>query len=144
MTEQDKGVEELMSSPVESVPEGTTMTDAAQILSKKSIGSLIIGDDRILGIVTESDVVAAVGEGLSPETPVSELMSDPVVTVRRSESVRTAAERMGHNGVKKLPVVKNGQAIGIITTTDLALHLPDYQVNMAHQAEADIVDGEWE
>ncbi|MFQ3284096.1 CBS domain-containing protein [Natronomonas sp.] len=144
MTEQDKGVEELMSSPVESVPDGTTMTDAAQILSKKSIGSLIIGDDRILGIVTESDVVAAVGEGLSPETPVSELMSDPVVTVRRSESVRTAAERMGHNGVKKLPVVKNGQAIGIITTTDLALHLPDYQVNMAHQAEADIVDGEWE
>ena len=144
MTEQDEGVEELMSSPVESVPEGTTMTDAARILSQKSIGSLIIGDERILGIVTESDVVAAVGEGLSPETAVSELMSDPVVTVRRSESVRTAAERMGHNGVKKLPVVENGQAVGIITTTDLALHLPDYQVNMAHQAEADIVDGEWE
>lgn len=144
MTEQDEGVEELMSSPVESVPEGTTMTDAARILSQKSIGSLIIGDERILGIVTESDVVAAVGEGLNPETAVSELMSDPVVTVRRSESVRTAAERMGHNGVKKLPVVENGQAVGIITTTDLALHLPDYQVNMAHQAEADIVDGEWE
>lgn len=144
MTEQDEGVEELMSSPVESVPEGTTMTDAARILSQKSIGSLIIGDERILGIVTESDVVAAVGEGLNPETAVSKLMSDPVVTVRRSESVRTAAERMGHNGVKKLPVVENGQAVGIITTTDLALHLPDYQVNMAHQAEADIVDGEWE
>jgi CBS domain-containing protein len=144
MTEQDEGVEELMSSPVETVPEGTTMADAARILSEKSIGSLVVGDDRLLGIVTESDVVAAVGQGLSPETPVGELMSDPVVTVRRSESVRTAAERMGHNGVKKLPVVEGGQAVGIITTTDLALHLPDYQVNMAHQAEADIVDGEWE
>ncbi|WP_181692405.1 cyclic nucleotide-binding/CBS domain-containing protein [Natronomonas sp. LN261] len=144
MTEQDAGVEELMSSPVESVPSDTTMADAARTLTKESIGSLVVGDDRILGIVTESDLVSAVGEERAPETPIEGLMSDPVVTVRRSESVRTAAERMGHNGVKKLPVVEDGKAIGIITTTDLALHLPDYQVNMAHQAEADIVDGEWE
>jgi CBS domain-containing protein len=66
------------------------------------------------------------------------------VTVRRGETLRAAAERMGHNGVKKLPVVEDGVAVGIITTTDLALHLPNYQVNMAHQAEPDIVDGEWE
>jgi len=83
MTEQDERVEELMSSPVESVPSDTTMTDAARILSQKSIGSLVVGEERILGIVTESDVVAAVGGGLDPETPVDELMSDPVVTVRR-------------------------------------------------------------
>jgi len=144
MTKQNAGVEELMSSPVESVPSDTTMADAARTLTKEHIGSLVVGDDRILGIVTESDLVSAVGEERAPETPIEELMSDPVVTVRRSESVRTAAERMGHNGVKKLPVVEDGEAVGIITTTDLALHLPDYQVNMAHQAEADIVDGEWE
>lgn len=144
MTKQNAGVEELMSSPVESVPSDTTMADAARTLTREHIGSLVVGDDRILGIVTESDLVSAVGEERAPETPIEELMSDPVVTVRRSESVRTAAERMGHNGVKKLPVVEDGEAVGIITTTDLALHLPDYQVNMAHQAEADIVDGEWE
>ncbi|WP_299234035.1 cyclic nucleotide-binding/CBS domain-containing protein [Natronomonas sp.] len=144
MVEQDEGVEHLMSSPVESVLPETTMADAAEVLSRKSIGSLVVGDERIEGIVTESDIVGAVGEALDPETPVSALMSDPVVTIRPTESIQTAAERMGHNGVKKLPVVEDGSAIGIITTTDLALHLPEYRVNMAHQAEADIVDGEWE
>lgn len=144
MVEQHAGVERLMSSPVESVLLGTTMADAARVLSQKSIGSLVVGDERIEGIVTESDIVEAIGKSLEPETPVSELMSDPVVTIRPMESIQTAAERMGHNGVKKLPVVEDGAAIGIITTTDLALHLPEYQVNMAHQSDADLVDGEWE
>jgi len=144
MEKQEAGVEELMSSPAESVPSQTTMAEAARTLNERSVGSLVVGEDRVQGIVTESDIVAAVGEALDPETPVEELMSDPVVTARRTESVRTAAERMGRNGVKKLPVVEDGRPVGVITTTDLALYLPEYQVKMAHQAEADIVDGEWE
>lgn len=144
MEKQDAGIEELMSSPVAAVPSGTTMAEAARTLDERSIGSLVVGEDRVQGIVTESDIVAAVGEALDPDTSVKELMSDPVVTARGTESVRTAAERMGRNGVKKLPVVEDGRAVGMITTTDLALYLPEYQVKMAHQAEADIVDGEWE
>ncbi|MFQ3319731.1 MAG: CBS domain-containing protein [Natronomonas sp.] len=144
MTEQDTNVEELMTSPVETVSPDASLAEAARILTEKGIGSLVVGEDRLEGIITESDIVAAVGEELDPTTHVSELMSDPVVTIQRHETLRAAAERMGHNGVKKLPVVENGAAIGIITTTDLALHLPNYQVSMAHQSEPDIVDGEWE
>lgn len=144
MTDHEAGVEQLMSSPVESVLPGATMAEAARTLNDRSIGSLVVGESGLSGILTESDIVAAVGEEVDPETPVRELMSDPVVTVRRTESIRTAAERMGRNGVKKLPVVEDGAAIGVITTTDLALHLPEYQVNMAHQSDADLVDGEWE
>ena len=144
MSKEDTSVEELMSSPIKTVPIGTTLTEAAETLAENSIGSLIVGEGRIEGIITESDIVGAVGSRADLETPVEELMSDPVVTVRPIETVQTAAERMGHNGVKKLPVVEDGEAIGIVTTTDLALHLPTYRVNMAHQPEADIVDGEWE
>ena len=144
MTEQDSNVEELMSSPVQTASPEATMAEAARVLDENGIGSLIVGEGRIDGIITETDVVAAVGEGRDPETPVSELMSDPVVSIQPTETLRTAAERMGHNGVKKLPVVEDGSAVGIVTTTDLALHLPEYEVNMAHQPEADIVDGEFE
>jgi CBS domain-containing protein len=144
MAEQDTDVEKLMTSPVETVSPDAIIAEAARILDEKGIGSLVVGEDRLEGIVTEMDIVAAVGQELDPSTPVSELMSDPVVTARPTETLKVAAERMGHNGVKKLPVVENGKAIGIITTTDLALYLPNYQVKMAHQAEPDIVDGEWE
>jgi len=133
-----------MTSPVETVSPDATLSEAARVLTAEGVGSLVVGEGRLNGIITESDVVAAVGEELDPSTPVSELMTDPVVTIRRTETLRAAAERMGHNGVKKLPVVEAGEAVGIITTTDLALHLPSFQVNMAHQAEPDILDGEWE
>lgn len=144
MADQDSHVEELMTSPVQTVSPEATMAEAARLLDEKGIGSLVVGEGRIEGIITETDVVAAVGNGRDPSTPVSELMSDPVVSIRRDETLRAAAERMGHNGVKKLPVVEDGAAVGIVTTTDLALHLPEYEVKMAHQAEADMIDGEFE
>lgn len=144
MAEHDTNVESLMTSPVETITPDASLADAATRLTEQSIGSLVVGEGQLRGIITESDIVTAVSDELDPETPVTELMSDPVVTIRRTETLQAAAERMGHNGVKKLPVVEGGSAIGIITTTDLALHLPNYQVNMAHQAEPDIVDGEWE
>lgn len=144
MAERDANVETLMSSPVKTIAPDATIAEAARILADEGIGSLVVGDEQLTGIVTESDIVEAVADELDPSRPISEIMSDPVVTIQRTDSLQVAAERMGHNGVKKLPVVENGAAIGIITTTDLALHLPDYQVSMAHQAEPDIVDGEWE
>jgi CBS domain-containing protein len=144
MTEPDTTVEALMTTPVETVAPDARLAEAARVLDAEGIGSLVVGEDRLDGIITESDVVSAVGEELDPATPVSELMSDPVVTIRPNETLQTAAERMGRNGVKKLPVVEDGVADGIITTTDLALAWPTFQVNMAHQAEPDIHDGEWE
>ncbi|MEF8808829.1 CBS domain-containing protein [Natronomonas sp.] len=144
MAERDANVETLMSSPVQTIAPDATIAEAARILADEGIGSLVVGDEQLTGIVTESDIVEAVADELDPSQPISEIMSDPVVTIQRTDSLQVAAERMGHNSVKKLPVVEGGAAIGIITTTDLALHLPDYQVSMAHQAEPDIVDGEWE
>lgn len=144
MSEHDTRVEELMSAPVVTVSKDTTIAEAARLLTREKIGSLVIGEDRLEGIITETDIVEAAGEELDPSTRVAELMSDPVVTIQPGETLRAAAERMGHNSVKKLPVVEDGAPVGIVTTTDLALHLPNYEVSMAHQAEADISDGEFE
>jgi CBS domain-containing protein len=143
--QEETPVSEIMKSPVVTVTEDTTIAEAARELSKEHIGSLIVGEEIIDGIVTETDVVRAVGEGLDLEsTPVSEIESDPVVTIRPSESVRAAAERMGHNGVKKLPVTEDGTPVGIVTTTDLAHFLPRNRLQMARQPEPDVEEGEFE
>lgn len=143
--EIDTAVREIMTSPVRTVPADTTIAEAAEILSSEGIGSLVIGEDIIDGIVTEMDIVESVGRAMDPEaTTVADLMSDPVVTIRPDESARVAGERMGHNGVKKLPVAENGKAIGIITTTDLALYLPQLRIDMTPQPEPDMGKGEYE
>lgn len=143
--EIDTPVSEIMTSPVRTVPAETTIAEAAKILSDEGIGSLVIGEDIIDGILTEMDIVGSVGKAMDPETTaVEKLMSDPVVTIRPDESARVAGERMGHNGVKKLPVAEDGRAIGIITTTDLALYLPQLRINMTPQPEPDMAKGEYE
>ena len=145
MTDTETEVGELMTEPVETVDADATVVETARILSERGIGSLIVGADPIKGIVTEGDIVRNVAEeGDLSETTVTDIMSDPVVTIRPHESVRTAGERMGHNGVKKLPVTEDGSAVGIVTTTDLAHYLPRQRVSMSPQREPDIGKGEYE
>jgi CBS domain-containing protein len=142
---EDTPVSEIMTSPVVTVAGDTTVAEAARILRDKHVGSLIVGEGIVDGIVTEADVVAAVGEELDLDsTTVAEIMSDPVVAIRPHESVRVAGERMGHNGVKKLPVTEDGEAVGIVTTTDLAHFVPRNRLQMASQPEPDLREGEYE
>ncbi|MEF8906305.1 MAG: CBS domain-containing protein [Haloarculaceae archaeon] len=141
----DTPVSELMSSPVLTVSGETAVVEAARTFREKHVGSLVVGEEIVDGIVTEADIVAAVGDELDlGSTTVAEIMSEPVVTIRPGESVRVAGERMGHNGVKKLPVTEDGEPVGIVTTTDLAHFVPRNRLQMASQPEPDVREGEYE
>jgi len=145
MSEKETEVQEIMSSPVETVSADTTITEAARILRQENIGSLVIGSDIVDGIVTETDIVDAVSEEIDlGSTAVGEIMSEPVVTVRPHEPVHVAGERMGHNTVKKLPVTQEGEPVGIVTTTDLAHFFPRSRIKMAARPERDVGEGEFE
>jgi len=145
MSEEETPVEEIMSAPVATVSEETTVTEVARHLRKKNIGSLVVGEEIIEGIVTETDIVDAVAEDIDlDETPVSKIMTDPVVTIRPHEPVHVAGERMGHNAVKKLPVTDSGEPVGIVTTTDLAHFFPRNRITMASDPERDVREGEFE
>lgn len=145
MSQEETPVSEIMSSPVKTISKDTTISEAAKILADERIGSLIVGDEIVDGIITETDVVRVVGGDLDPsETPVSQIMSEPVVSIRPHEPVHVAGERMGHNNVKKLPVTEDGEAVGIVTTTDLAHFFPRSRIIMAHQPEEDVTEGEFE
>jgi CBS domain-containing protein len=138
-------VSEIMSSPIITVTQDTVVAEAADILAEEHVGSLVVGEDIIEGIVTETDVVRAVGKRSDlSATSIAEIMSDPVVTIRPHETVRTAGERMGHNGVKKLPVTEGGEPVGIVTTTDLAHFFPRNRIRMASKTERDVNEGEFE
>jgi CBS domain-containing protein len=142
---EDTPVDEIMTSPVERISPDASIAEAARVLASEHVGSLIVGEEIIDGIVTETDIVRAVGDELDlANTAIEEIESDPVVTIRPHESIRTAGERMGHNGVKKLPVTDDGEPVGIVTTTDLAHYVPRSNVRMAHQREPDVSSGEYE
>ena len=118
-------VSEIMSTPVERIDGSDSVVAAAQALTDREIGSLVVGTDEIEGIITESDVVASVASKVDPETQVAELLSDPVVTITSDATVSEAGAQMGEHNIKRLPVTEGvgGDPIGIVTTTDLAGYL---------------------
>jgi CBS domain-containing protein len=145
MSQEETPVSEIMSSPVRTIPEEMMVVEAASILADESIGSVVVGDDIIRGIITETDIVRAVGAEIDlANTPARDIMTEPVVTIRPHEAVYVAGERMGHNNVKKLPVTKDGEPVGIVTTTDLAHFFPKNRIMMASDPEEDVHEGEFE
>lgn len=116
-------VEEIMVEDVLKIDADATVKEAVDMMNRNEVGSLIITDDgKVSGIVTERDVlVRVVGESKDAnKTKVSEIMSKPVITVGPDMYVEDAAKLMFKRNMKKLPIEKKGQVIGIITLTDVA------------------------
>lgn len=117
-------VREHMVSPPETVTPDTTVRQAALRMRAGEIGCLlVVADGELRGVVTDRDLaVRCLAEGASPDTPVSELMSSPVVAVGTSEDVAAAYRLFHDSGVRRLPVLdRRGRVVGVLSVDDLLL-----------------------
>ena len=114
-------VKEAMSVDPETISPTATIKKAAKKMNAFRIGSLIVITPgfEIVGIITERDILKAFVKGKGPETKVRDIMTKNVVTIEQNAPLEEAADKMLKYGIKRLAVVKKGQCVGIITTTDL-------------------------
>ncbi len=102
------------------IPE-ETMLGAATRMRRYEVSALpVYRRHRLVGIITERDVVAAIADGADPATTkVADYMTDRPVTVRPDEDLEVAARRMATLGVRHLPVVDGGRLVGVLSMRDL-------------------------
>lgn len=115
-------VEELMTKHVITVKKGDTVKKVAKTMAADNIGSVIVVEgNKVTGILTERDLSRKiVAKGLDPtKVKVSEVMSSPVTTITPDTSILAATELLDRKKFKKLPVVKDGKLVGIISDMDL-------------------------
>jgi CBS domain-containing protein/acyl dehydratase len=119
-------VREVMQAPVETTTPGTPVRAAARQLIEAGVGSLVVcRDAEPAGIVTDVDLTRLLAEGADPDsTTVAEVMTEPLITVDADAGIEAAADRMRAELIKRLPVVEDGEVVGIVTTTDLSNFLP--------------------
>jgi CBS domain-containing protein len=99
-----------------------TVLDTARAMRDGDFGSVvIIEEERVIGIVTDRDIVVrALAEGHDPAvTPVGEICSRELHVVPPGDSVAVAMRVMRENAVRRLPVVKDGRLVGIVSLGDL-------------------------
>ncbi|WP_254864630.1 CBS domain-containing protein [Halovivax gelatinilyticus] len=120
-------VREIMSSPVLTAGPDDSLRTAAGLMLDHRVGSVVVMDEGLAGIVTESDVLRAtyVERERLDELVVADVMSTDLATITSTTSVTSALRTMEEENVKRLPIRGGKKPLGIVTLTDIAWHLPD-------------------
>ncbi|UWG99257.1 CBS domain-containing protein [Dehalobacter sp. DCM] len=117
-------VKEIMSSDVSWVDPSVKVPEIAKIMKEKNVGSVpVVQNGKVLGIITDRDIilrVLALSKDLSQVTAEQCMTADPVC-IEDNEDINSAAEIMAEYQVKRLPVLRKGQIVGIIALGDLAI-----------------------
>lgn len=113
---------QLMTRKLVTVQAGTSVAEAAKVMNARHVGSVFIEQNkRLVGIVTESDIVRKVVGENKPAHGVSveSIMSSPVISLDERRQITEAADMMQQHHTRHLGVVKAGAIVGVLSVRDL-------------------------
>jgi CBS domain-containing protein len=120
-----------MFTPVEAALTGygrtvtpeTPAPEAARKLSDDDVSILVVEDDGVEGVVTDSDFVSMVAE-TTEAVPVADIMSVPPVTASPMTPLSAVASEISRRGVERVLVVDDGTYWGFVSADSVATHFP--------------------
>jgi len=126
-----RAVSEIMRREVKSLGEEDEVASAAKLFLDERIGALpVIDEGRIVGLITTTDLLQACREDdpgfdwkIRPKDPVEKWMTADVHTVSPDTAIFDALDICHEKGVRHLPVVEDGQLVGMISDRDLRFGL---------------------
>ena len=151
-------VQEIMTRDVVTIGPEADLRDVARILVDSGISGIPVCGARreLLGVISEGDILLKEGgptktrrrfgraEGSDRKadaTKVGDAMTSPVVTISPYASVAEAARTMAELGIKRLPVVRNGALVGIVSRTDLVRAFVRSDADIRREIREDVLVG---
>jgi len=106
------------------IPAGTSMLDAAKLMVENNMGLLVIYNARdktkLAGVVSERDILKGIASGRQLTSPIDEVSTKQVVTVKASSEVAEAAKAMNKHRIRHVVVVdEQGKLVGVVSMRDL-------------------------
>jgi CBS domain-containing protein len=117
-------VREVMTVAPTTVEKNATASDAARAMRDDDVGALLVLDGgALVGVITDRDIaVRTVAEGLDPaSTAVTDVCTKDPTAVSADASVGEAVGLMRERALRRLPVIEDGQPVGIVALGDLAV-----------------------
>jgi len=117
-------VRDIMSAAPACMPPGESVSAAALAMKRHGIGTvLVLTDGRLTGILTDRDItVRVLAENRDPRTtPVGDICSSELVVLDPDDDLARAAGLVRDRAVRRIPVLRNGTPVGVVSSGDLAL-----------------------
>lgn len=122
----------VMTTDVATIRPAASLVEAAERLADAEAGALPVcdGDDRLVGVISDRDIVVrALAQGDDPaQACVGDCVTPEPATVAPMAPLEDALELMSEHAVRRLPVVRNGRVVGMLSEHDLALNAPPSRV----------------
>jgi CBS domain-containing protein len=117
-------VADVMTRNPATIDRKDSVVDAARLMAQNDVGDVIVLDNgTVCGILTDRDIaIRLVAQDKSGSTPVADVVSDASIeTVEPGTVLDDAIELMRNNAIRRLPVVQDGRAVGIVSLGDMAI-----------------------
>ncbi|WP_067726989.1 CBS domain-containing protein [Oceanobacillus damuensis] len=135
-----QSLRDIMTSHVMTVNETQSVQEAAALMSQYNVGAIPVVNNsgQMVGIITDRDItLRTTAQGQNAQTQVSQVMTaQQVVQGTPDMDVHQAAQLMAQQQIRRLPVVENGQIVGMVALGDLAVQ--NQYANEAEQALSSI------
>lgn len=119
-------IQDIMTKQLHIVGRDVPLLNVAQMMRDQRIGDVLVTDPdgALCGIVTDRDIVVRADAAARPldKTPVGDICSGEVVKLSPDASLDDAVRIMRERAIRRVPVVRDGQVVGIVTIGDLARH----------------------
>ncbi len=126
---------DVMKTEVVTVSPSAPITEAALSMREEDIGALVVVDDegRPVGIITDRDIVVSVlANSKNPlEILVEEVMTKKLIVVQEDASIFELLKILAKNNIRRVPVMRRGKLVGIVSEDDLIVIITTELSNLA-------------
>lgn len=128
-------VRDIMTRGVITIPQNSSVTEAASLMASKSVSSLVVVDKgRPIAIISENDIIKGV---ISKKTKVKDVMDKEFMAVSPLTKFSEISKCLREKKIKRFPVMENGKLAGLVTETDIIEATRDF--TRFHQIVQEVV-----
>jgi len=122
----------IMKTHVLSVAKDTDVYEAIRMMVANQVTGLPVIDDdqRLVGIVTEKDVLHMLYEVEDSPNPVSHFMTQSVVSFDEEDDLEVIAESLRGSNFRRVPILREGRLVGVISRRDVIRHITEQRLGI--------------
>ena len=118
-------IKAIMNKKVVTVKQDATVQEVSRMLIKNKLSGIPVVDAnmKLVGFISERDIIAAISNGISLSTKTKAVMIRNVISIKESASVEQVSQRFTTHPFRYIPVTKNKKVIGVVSRKEVIENL---------------------